>query len=478
MLRSLCILTFWLTVVMAPAYAEPAASVGIETSEQPTAARSIPVRGRPVPELDTIEPLVVDWMEGASIEAAVVGLMLNDTVIYLRGFGWLHEDVPMIENAKVRLASIAKPITAAMIRELIRDPAIDLALNDYAFNLGQSGGGVLNVNPWPSLGDTRLRDITIDNLLRHRGGWKREDAGDHTARECQIASEMDINSPPGRTNTMRWILGQELINDPGTYHYSNEGYLALTKIVQARSPLSYIPLLRSRVLTSRMGVPATEIERASTLQQNVDYREPVYLSGTCRNCNVFTGCDNWLLSIERAYGQRHLETRLGWGGLIASAPAVLRFANNYRVGRSASIGRLLTDAPIAVGNADNHGGAQSGVSTYVFQNGGGFRAFIFFNRNVSDSTAQDFWDQQLSPALLNISTWPTESVDGAWTSVTSIGTGGYGAYDQPFQGLTTALNRTSARTRIRLHPGSTSWTGTISTPRVLDAPLGTVRIGE
>jgi len=447
------------------------------------AASDLPVKGRPVPEFAHIEPLVQDWMTEANMNAAVIGIMRDDQIIYQRGFGWLNEGfgIPMIENAKVRLASVVKPMTAAAIRELIRDPALDLHLNSRAFNLGQAGGGVLTLDPWPALGDARLENITIRHMLGHRPGWDRDQVGDHTSKECEIADEMDVSSPPGRTNTMRWILGQELIHDPGTQSkYSNEGYMALGLIIDELAPQGYLKFLHQRVLTPAMGVPWTEVSRAQTLRENADRREPYYRGGTCRTCNVFTGCNFSFFSIQKAYGSTDLEARLSHGGIQASAAAALAFANRYRIGRSGAItiGRRLADRPLTAN--EQHGGSQAGVSTLLRQQTDGTRVFIFFNRNVDDYSAFDFWVQHLGPELAAIPfvDWPTKECDGFWIATGGTGSGGYGAYDQPFASFGEAIANTASGSTFRLFPGSSDWTGEISSQLKLDAPNGMVTIGE
>lgn len=451
------------------------------------AASGLSVQGRPVPELAHIEPLVQDWMSEADMDAAVIGIMRHDRIVYLRGFGWLNEEfgIPMIENATVRLASVVKPMTAAAIRELIRDPAVDLQLNSRAFDLGQSDGGVLNLAPWPSPGDARLQNVTIRNMLGHKPGWDRslDHVGDLTSKECDIAEEMDVSSPPGRTNTMRWILGQPLHHDPGThYQYSNEGYMALGLIIDELAPQSYLHFLRRRLLTPAMGVPATEVSRTRTLRQHADRREPWYLSGTRFGCNVFNGC-SFFSSIQTAYGKRDLEARLSHGGIKASAAAVLTLANHYRIGKPSqttddSIGRRLVDAPLT--GTLGHGGAQAGVSTLLLQQRNGVRVFIFFNRRVDDYSASKFWTTHLRSELaaLNPSDWPTNECDGFWIETGGTGSGGYGAYDQPFASVGEAVSNTASGSTFRLFPGSSDWTGEISGELELDAPHGMVTIGQ
>ena len=147
----------------------------------------------------------------------------------MRGIGFQDsgQTVPLPNDAMFRIASVTKPITAAAIRHLIGTGA--LSLSDAIFDVGQSGGGILNSAPFPSLGDRRLDDITVEHLLLHQGGWDRDLLGlDLTFLELSIASDMGIESPPSRIDPVRWIMGQPLQFAPGTQTvYSNISFLLL-----------------------------------------------------------------------------------------------------------------------------------------------------------------------------------------------------------------------------------------------------------
>ena len=131
----------------------------------------------------------------------------------------------------MRRASVTKPITAATIRKLARDGM--LALDDRVFDLGQTGGSLLRIDPYPRPGDARLADITVLQLLQHRGGWDREVAPDFAFREIEIATALSVASPPGRENTLRFVLGQPLQFSPGSMRaYSNIGYLVFGLVIE------------------------------------------------------------------------------------------------------------------------------------------------------------------------------------------------------------------------------------------------------
>jgi CubicO group peptidase (beta-lactamase class C family) len=161
-------------------------------------ASDLPVSGRPpVAALQGLDAVVCSFMDTNEISAGVVGVMQNGRIIYLRGFGVDYDGKPLPENALFRIASVTKPITAAAIRQLVPDP-----VNTNAFDLGQIGGGLLDClgkyEPWASASTGLLGTITVDDLLRHAGGWDLNNIPDTlnyldtdlTYNEILIADEM------------------------------------------------------------------------------------------------------------------------------------------------------------------------------------------------------------------------------------------------------------------------------------------------
>ena len=131
-----------------------------------------------------------------------------------------------------------------------------LALDDRVFDLGQAGGGLLALDPFPRLGDSRLSEITVLHLLQHQGGWDREVAPDWVFREIEIAQGMSLPSPPGRENTVRHVLGQPLQFDPGSRRaYSNVGYLVLGLVIEEVSGQEYMTYVEENIFAP-LGVPA------------------------------------------------------------------------------------------------------------------------------------------------------------------------------------------------------------------------------
>lgn len=235
----------------------------------------LPESGRPVPALSDFDDEMQDFMDDNDIGAGILGVMRDGKVVYLRGFGHDYNGNDLPENALFRLASCTKPLTAAATRSLISDGAFNLM--DNAFELGQTGGGVLNLAPFPSVGDSRLEDITIQHLLLHQGGWD-DDVTDLAFQYWTAAEDMNVTRPPSREDMMRWSLGQPLQFTPGTIttDYANIGYHALGRIVEQEAGQSLGTYLRQNILTPNMWVPATELQLGRTFRVDQDPREPLY----------------------------------------------------------------------------------------------------------------------------------------------------------------------------------------------------------
>lgn len=434
--------------------------------------------GRPVPELEWLDAQLQVYMELHGIQSGVVGIMRNGTVIYLRGAGWLNLNTltPLPETALFRLASCTKPITAAAIRHLVRTGSFDD--DDFVFSTGnQSGLLGSDYRPWPQTGDSRIRDITVDHLLRHRGGWDREIAGDLTRMEEDIADDMDVASPPGRTNTMRWILGQPLEFTPGArYAYSNIGYLALGLLVTEYAPNGHLNYLHQQVLTPDMWVPSTELVRTRTFDADNDPREPRYQSDIA-GCVFDEGCEGGLEPRE-AYGGVDMEARLGQGGISASASAMLHLARNYHI--SPGTGQRIVDVPFS--GTESHNGALPGINTLLVHTDntgdGDICLFIAFSRDASEGHyATEFFEQIENDLLHESQTWPTKRCDGFWVAPAGGGSAVHGSYTYPFQSMASAVAATTAGSRLRLKPGSGAFSGTLNKRLILDAPLGAATLG-
>jgi CubicO group peptidase (beta-lactamase class C family) len=367
-----------------------------------------PVGGVPVPELAILDTTMIDYMRLRDISAGTLSVMRDGVIVYHRVFGW--RDAERQNNLPsytiMRLASVTKPLTAAAIRELINDGL--LSLNRRVFNNGNNNG-ILTYTPFGTP-DPRIYDITVDHLLHHEGGWDRSIAGDLTYRELQIADEMNIDSPPGRDATVRWIMGQPLQFDPGSDSaYSNIGYLLLGLIVEEISGDSHLTFLRNNVFAP-LGVSGNQVEMGHTFDINQDAREPWYNHNGYTGDNVFYPAYHPQEFVWEPYGSWDHEARIGQGGVVASPIAVLRFLGAYRVNGD-NIG-----VPTTTPATWNHTGGFPGTSTLARQRSDGINYVVLFNKQATygDSYSNEIRGI-LDDVLGRISDWPTADV--TWTNV-------------------------------------------------------------
>ncbi|MDE0357748.1 MAG: serine hydrolase [Gammaproteobacteria bacterium] len=334
---------------------------------------------RVIPPSELLEPLLDSLMVAFTgehdIGAAAIGLMKDGVIVYERVFGWKDRErtIPLPEDAMMRLASVTKPFTAAAVHELAREGALDL--DAFVFDLGQTGGGLLDIEPFAALGDARLAEITVRHLLAHRGGWDRSIAGDLTYREIAIAEAMSVPSPPGRLNTVRYILGQPLEFDPGSERsYSNIGYLVLGLIIEEVSGTNYLSLLFERVL-SPLGVHDGDVILGRTFPQDRSDREPWYDYGDWRTRNVF---DPDGPRVRWPEGGWDHEARVAQGRLVASTAPILRFLDVYQVAGDDIGTRRRRPEPIRW--RWNHTGSLPGTSSVARQRWDGINYVVLFNK--------------------------------------------------------------------------------------------------
>jgi len=425
-----------------------------------------------------------DFMDDNGIDAGVLGILRDDCIVYMRGFGWdnADHDALLSPDQMLRLASVTKPVTAAAAQQLIDDGFLDPQA--FVFDLGQQGGGILggaDYEPFPNQGDDRLEDIRVADLFAHLGGWEKDEPGvpDWTYREIQIAAAMNVSSPPQRHETVQFILGQPLQFDPGdtTYRdpggsrpYSNINYLVLGLIVEQVSGDDLVSFVREEVFGQFPYVNQNDIALGRTFESAKHPREPHYHSFG-QVTNVFD--PNGPL-VAQPHGGWANEVRVGQGGMIAGAAPLLVLANNHTI-------RGVQIDPTDSTSWTHTGSLPSGTATVLRRRGDGVCYVVLFNRRSVSPGDSSFGGaiSSLIGGAINAGgfTWPTTCVDGTWVHFVAPPAGN-GTFLRPYRLLSTGITAVPRTGRVQIKPGETDWTGTITKPLFLCAPMGTVRIGE
>lgn len=419
----------------------------------------IPAWGAPIPELSEIDDEAIDIMTENDLTGLAVGVMKEGCVVYQRAFGWRDGGtIAMPENATMRLASVSKPLTKRAI--LLLEAGGALSQNDKVFDVGQAGGGILDLDPFLEGGaelDDRVGDITVKHLLDHKAGW----AADYSWWEIAIANAMDVNSPPGLVDTIRYAIGQELATDPGVNNnYSNFGYNVLVAVIEEVSGLSFTSYLRQHVLTKAMWVPSTNLFGAQPFSKT-GLREPDYIAepGWDAVTNVF---DPDGPSVTWPYGGFDANATHGSSTLAASVAPMLTFIHEYYPnGGFGFIGSMPGSNSIVRARSDDIG------------------IVVLLNERIGAGApyhaAEELADR-IDVIIDGGVAWPTQCIDGQW--VDDSGLLGIGSYDTPFHTLTWALGNITSGTKLLFHPGDYNWTGVLSSKLRLDAPFGSAIIGN
>ena len=258
------------------------------------------------------------FMEQHRVPGCSVAVAREGKLVYARGFGW--SDVatrePVTTESLFRIASISKPITAVALLKLVE--AGKLKLDDRVFDL-------LKVEPpagRESEVEPRLAEITLRQLLQHRGGWDREKSFDAMFRPVDFARMIESPPPAGPLDVMRCMMVTKLDFPPGErFAYSNYGYCLLGRVIEKATGKSYEQFVRDEVLAPA-GVTAMRIGRTrleGRAPREVRYYDPAIGS------SVFAA--DLGAPTPQPYGAWHLEAMDSHGGWLASAIDLVKFAS-------------------------------------------------------------------------------------------------------------------------------------------------------
>lgn len=116
--------------------------------------------------------------------------MKNGKLLYSKGFGIADsaKGTPVNVSNIFRIASLSKLITATGIMKLWEEKK--LSLDQPVF--GEKG--ILNDSAFLGIKDPRIREITVEHLLRHQGGYSIR-AGDPLFCTPSVAQSMQTPLP-------------------------------------------------------------------------------------------------------------------------------------------------------------------------------------------------------------------------------------------------------------------------------------------
>ncbi|GHV61544.1 hypothetical protein FACS1894195_2220 [Bacteroidia bacterium] len=260
----------------------------------------------------TIEKFMQQW----EIKGASFALMKDGKLIYAKGYGYADEDTqePMEVKHLFRIASVSKLITATGIMKLVEYGI--LSLDDCVF--GENG--ILNEPVFRTYKDKKFEQITIEHLLRHKGGFSARQ-GDPMFFPLVVAHKMNVAPPADLSTMIQFVLSRNLYFKPGTtYSYSNIGYGILSKVIEKVSGMGYEDFIRENV-----ALPAGCFEMYMGRNFYEDkYPNEVHYYQSAVEEEILC-CDGREILVPKYYGGNNIEGLVGAGAWVTSPVELLRF---------------------------------------------------------------------------------------------------------------------------------------------------------
>ncbi|MCY3949456.1 MAG: serine hydrolase [Acidimicrobiaceae bacterium] len=219
------------------AVADSDATGGTDTSQngQTSEAVAEPADEPVAPSTDPLDAAVTEWMERSGAPGVVLAVVRGDREPDL--FGWGVSDLvtstPMSYRHHVRIGSVTKTVTAAVVLQLVAEGAVALDAP-----VAQYLGG-----DWAP-GYAHAAEVTVRDLLGHTSGFV-EYAFD--PRFYQLAAPR-LDEPISPEEILEFAAENGPVSALGAeYHYNTTGYVAAGLLIEAVTGNSAAAELRSRV---------------------------------------------------------------------------------------------------------------------------------------------------------------------------------------------------------------------------------------
>ena len=197
-----------------------------------TAAAQSVTTTPPVGAVEAVGRVIDSAVRSRAFAGAVVAVATNGKIVFIKGYGLsdLEQRTPMTEKTVLRIGSVTKQFTAALVLRLVDQGklALDDTLSRYVPDFPRGG------------------EVTIRQLLSHTSGImsytnpkvmsQLKDAG---------RREWTIKDLVARISTLTPLYEF----DPGTgWSYSNSGYMLLGAIIEKVTGKSYAEALKTELL--------------------------------------------------------------------------------------------------------------------------------------------------------------------------------------------------------------------------------------
>ena len=176
---------------------------------------------------------------GLSLAVAYDGRLVLATT---RGHADLDKHETLRTRHRMRVASLAKPITSVAVHRLIQ--AGRLALTDTVFG----AAGILGTSYGKLSYSNNQLEVTVEQLLNHTGGsW--DNVGPGASGDIDGMDDPMFTIAGDQSTLIGQVLDTYPMRTPGSvYAYSNFGYCLLGRVIEARSGKGYEAYVRDAIL--------------------------------------------------------------------------------------------------------------------------------------------------------------------------------------------------------------------------------------
>ena len=269
------------------------------------------------PGIEKMDARVQKYMSYWHLNGTQLAVIRNDSLVFCKGYG-ICDSCPTPENPDstlamgpgniMRVASVSKLITAVGIMKLQEEGR--LRLDDQVFG----PEGILCDSTY-AIPEKSLKDytkITVEHLLRHQAGFRR----DPVFSALDVTKQLGLENPPTLGDYCGLVLNRKLRFAPGKSNsYSNFGYMLLTEIIESVSGEEYEEYIRKHVLEP---CGCYDMHIANNYYEEKYPNESRYFvhEGDGKVVQEYNGSGRM---VERCYGGNDINLLKGAGAWVCSA---------------------------------------------------------------------------------------------------------------------------------------------------------------
>ncbi|WHI49151.1 serine hydrolase domain-containing protein [Microbulbifer sp. TRSA001] len=244
------------------------------------------------------EQKIVELKEEFNLPSLSVAIGLNNRLTFAQAVGYsdIEKDLEANTDTQYSVGSLSKPMTGLAVARLVATGKLDLRqpVSDY-----------LERPQYTS-------KFSIAELAAHTAGVP------HDTPERDLAEFIDVKDHQRPMDAFYVFDKHPLLFEPGTgQHYSSNGYILLSAVIEEASSKGYVDYLSSEVW-DRLGMKATELDTSFAGQES----EATYYSSVNKEG----------LHV-RSLDKRDRSFLFGGGGFISTPTDLVRMAQaTYGVG--------------------------------------------------------------------------------------------------------------------------------------------------